>query len=247
MLETDAQGSPYTPRPTCFNGLGEAVRCCSRRLDNVFARHKRLAAATRAASHALGLELSPGAEGLFAGATAAVMPPAMTPTSSQIVARQIQHEALLRAAHADIRASTRHGDNRRNRGKRWCRHQQRGMANAVHRGTDLADPTGGAGRGLVCTTITALMVCALSCASLASISAGSTARRQSPGMKSTSMPSAPHLAPQRGKVAGLHHQHRVAWRQRVDDRGFPGPGPRRWKMMTGPLVLKMAWLPLITA
>ncbi len=33
--------------------------------------------------------------------------------------------------------------------------------------------------------------------------------------------------PQHGELAGLGHQHLVARLQRVDDRGFPGAGPRR--------------------
>ncbi len=40
----------------------------------------------------------------------------------------------------------------------------------------------------LCTTITALMACPRSSASFASIARGSAPRRQSPGMKSTSMP-----------------------------------------------------------
>ena len=78
------------------------------------------------------------------------------------------------------------------------------------------------------TTITALMSRALSSASFASIAAGSTPWRQSPGMKSTSRPHrSRHLPPQRGEMAGLDHQHLVARRQRVDDRRLPGAGSRR--------------------
>ena len=36
-----------------------------------------------------------------------------------------------------------------------------------------------------------------------------------------------HLLPQRGELAGFHHQHLVAGRQRVDERGFPGAGSGR--------------------
>ena len=36
-----------------------------------------------------------------------------------------------------------------------------------------------------------------------------------------------HLLPQRGEMAGLVHQHAVARRERVDERGFPGAGARR--------------------
>ena len=33
--------------------------------------------------------------------------------------------------------------------------------------------------------------------------------------------------PQHGELAGLGHQHLVAGRKRIDDRGFPRPRPRR--------------------
>ena len=36
-----------------------------------------------------------------------------------------------------------------------------------------------------------------------------------------------HVAPERGEVAGLEHQHRVAGRQRVDERRFPRAGAGR--------------------
>jgi len=36
-----------------------------------------------------------------------------------------------------------------------------------------------------------------------------------------------HVLPQRGELAGLHHQHLVAGRQRVDQRAFPGAGSGR--------------------
>ncbi len=40
-------------------------------------------------------------------------------------------------------------------------------------------------------------------------------------------PARRHVAPQRGEVAGLDHQHLVARRQRVDDRRLPRAGARR--------------------
>ena len=46
-------------------------------------------------------------------------------------------------------------------------------------------------------------------------------------MKSTWSPRRTrHVAPQRGELAGLDHQHRVARRQGVDERGFPRAGAR---------------------
>ena len=35
-------------------------------------------------------------------------------------------------------------------------------------------------------------------------------------------------APQHGELTGFGHQHPVARRQSIDDRGFPGAGAGRW-------------------
>jgi hypothetical protein len=126
--------------------------------------------------------------------------------------------------------------------------QQRGMADLVHRGADAPTRLVAPVEVSLCTTITALIACEVSCARRASIAAGSAPWRQSPGMKSTSMP-------QRAAIC----RHRVAkWpvstistlspgRERVDDRGLPGARPRGRKMMTGPAVLKIFRLPSKTA
>ena len=75
------------------------------------------------------------------------------------------------------------------------------------------------------TTITALMTRARSSDSFASIAAGSAPWRQSPARKlHLEAPAGRHLSPQSREMAGLGHQHRVAGRERVDDRGFPGAG-----------------------
>ena len=91
----------------------------------------------------------------------------------------------------------------------------------------------------LCTTITALIACALSSASFASIAAGSAPRRQSPGMKSTSMPKRPAI-----------WRHSVAkWPVSTISTLSPGdsvltiaasqaPVPEDGKMMTGPLGLE---------
>ena len=59
MLKPNANGFfPYTPATNLLYGLREAIAMLLEEgLDNVFARHKRLAAATRAAVDALGLEV----------------------------------------------------------------------------------------------------------------------------------------------------------------------------------------------
>ena len=82
----------------------------------------------------------------------------------------------------------------------------------------------------MCTTITALMACAVSCASFASIAAASAPWRQSPGMKSTSMPQRAAIC--RHSVAKWPVSTistMIARRQRIDDRRFPGAGARRGK------------------
>lgn len=59
MLKPNENGFfPYTPATNLLQGLKEALTILLEEgLDNVFARHKRLAAATRAAVHAWGLEI----------------------------------------------------------------------------------------------------------------------------------------------------------------------------------------------
>ena len=77
----------------------------------------------------------------------------------------------------------------------------------------------------LCTTHTALMVCPLSSRRRASMALASAPLRQSDSMNSGCRPSLTrHVAPQRGEVAGLVHQHLVAGRQRVDERRLPRAG-----------------------
>jgi hypothetical protein len=74
----------------------------------------------------------------------------------------------------------------------------------------------------------ALIACAASARSFASMSPASAPWRQSPGRKSTAEAEAlGQLAPQRREVAGLGHQHAIAGRERVDQRRFPRAGARR--------------------
>lgn len=78
MLKPNASGFfPYTPATTLLYGLDEAIRILLEEgLDNVFARHARLAAATRAAVEAWGLEvLCRNPEEHSPVLTAVLMPP----------------------------------------------------------------------------------------------------------------------------------------------------------------------------
>jgi alanine-glyoxylate transaminase/serine-glyoxylate transaminase/serine-pyruvate transaminase len=60
MLQFNAKGFfPYTPATTLLYGLKEAIAMLNEEgLENVFARHQRLAAACRAAVHGWGLEIT---------------------------------------------------------------------------------------------------------------------------------------------------------------------------------------------
>ena len=79
----------------------------------------------------------------------------------------------------------------------------------------------------LCTTITALMLCARSAASRASIVLGRRAPAPVAGKEIHLQPEFfGQRLPQRGEMAGFGHQHLVAGGQRVDDGGFPGPGAR---------------------
>ena len=78
MLEANASGYfPYTPATNLLFGLREAIAMLGEEgLDNVFARHARLAAATRRAVEAWGLEVFCREPSAYSGSlTAVLMPP----------------------------------------------------------------------------------------------------------------------------------------------------------------------------
>lgn len=77
MLEANQRGYfPYTPATTMLYGLAEAIDMLHEEgLDNVFRRHQRHAAATRAAAHAWGLELQCQHEGEYSPVLTAVRVP----------------------------------------------------------------------------------------------------------------------------------------------------------------------------
>jgi len=83
----------------------------------------------------------------------------------------------------------------------------------------------------LCTTMTALMAWVESCASLASIAAGSAPWRQSPGMKfDIDAPARRHLPPPAWRNGRSRtNQDLVARRQRIDDRRLQGRRYRRGK------------------
>src|SRR5256885_3440597 len=82
MLKPNAKGFfPYTPATNLLYGLREAIAMLLEEgLDNVFARHQRLAAATRAAVNHWGLEvLCPEPQEDSPALTALLMPPGHDP------------------------------------------------------------------------------------------------------------------------------------------------------------------------
>ena len=80
----------------------------------------------------------------------------------------------------------------------------------------------------LCSTQTALISFFLSLRRCSSIAAGSAPMRQSVLMNSGLQAELlRHVLPQRRELAGLHHQHAVAGRQRVDQRRLPGAGAGR--------------------
>ena len=77
------------------------------------------------------------------------------------------------------------------------------------------------------TTSTALIACARSSASFASTTRRIDAAAPVAGHEvDDEAELLRHRAPERREVAGLEHQHAVARRQRVDERGFPRAGAR---------------------
>ena len=104
MLKPNANGFfPYTPATNLLYGLREAIAMLLEEgLDEVFARHKRLAAATRAAVAALGPRSAvPGAGRIFAGADRGTdAAGARRRQVPQDRARQLQHVARLRPEQA---------------------------------------------------------------------------------------------------------------------------------------------------
>jgi hypothetical protein len=111
----------------------------------------------------------------------------------------------------------------------------RGVDRLPHRG----DVGGRAGRGLVvddadCLDLL-LAVAAQACLDLIRLHAAAPVRRfgqqriVARGRENLDREAEArgHLDPERREVAGLDHQHRVAGRERVDQRRFPGAGARR--------------------
>src|SRR6478752_10547958 len=118
------------------------------------------------------------------------------------------------------------------------------MAGLVERGADVADRLVAPVEVSLWTTMTALMACAVSRASTASIAPGSAPWRQSPGKNSTSIPQ---------RAAMLRHSV-AKWPVSTIRTLSPGdsvltiaashaPVPDDGKIITGPEVWKIFWQP----
>jgi hypothetical protein len=131
-----------------------------------------------------------------------------------------QHQALLRAADRSRRHPIRRAGSRRSPGPRSCRPAAGAgwpAASIARRTAAMSEVT--PVEVSLCTTQTALMLCAASRAGAfdqVGLHAAAPAQRQPvvavPGKarNSGSRPSAAPSSPQRREVAGLVHQHRVA-------------------------------------
>ena len=77
MMKTNATGHfPYTPATQMFHGLRAAIDFIFEEgLDNVIARHNRLASATRAGVHAWGLELCARSPEIYSDTVSAILVP----------------------------------------------------------------------------------------------------------------------------------------------------------------------------
>ena len=99
------------------------------------------------------------------------------------------------------------------------------MSGLVHRAPDRRDVAGHAGRGLVVDDGDGLDRVAAVRRQLLSDEGGIDAVAPIAGNEVDLEPELHgHVAPERGELAGFDHQHRVAGRQRVDERRLPGAG-----------------------
>jgi hypothetical protein len=136
-----------------------------------------------------------------------------------------QHQPLLRAGHGDVDAPLVVAVVDRGQREMVSTISSAGCLAASMARPHLVDARGGARRVSLCTTHTALMVCALSCARRASMALASAPLRQSDFDELRLQAELDgHVAPQRGEVAGLVHQHLVAGRQRIDEGRLPRAG-----------------------
>ncbi len=107
-------------------------------------------------------------------------------------------------------------------------HEQRRMAGGVDRLADFRDRSQRAGRGLVVQNADRLdlFILVLTQPRFHRLRIGALAPvgGDELGLQAETLR---HLLPQRGELAGLHHQHLVAGRQRVDQGAFPGAGAGR--------------------
>ncbi len=138
------------------------------------------------------------------------------------------HQSLLRPAHGHVDAPLVVAIVGRGERGDGVDEQQRRMAGRVHRLANVRDRGETAGRGLVVQHADRLDllvgVLAQMLLDRRRIGAHAPVGLDELGLEAELLR---HVLPQRGELAGLHHQHAVAGRERVDQRRFPGAGARR--------------------
>jgi alanine-glyoxylate transaminase/serine-glyoxylate transaminase/serine-pyruvate transaminase len=98
-----ANGYPYTPSVGLLNGLKVSTELLLREgLDNVFARHRRIAAGVRAAVQAWGLELCAAREDLYSDTITAVQTPAGFDASLFVTHAATKYDVAFGAGLGDV-------------------------------------------------------------------------------------------------------------------------------------------------
>ena len=98
-----ANGYPYTPSVGLLNGLKVSTELLLREgLDNVFARHRRIATGVRAAVRAWGLELCAAREELYSDTVTAVQMPAGFDASLFVTHAATKYDVAFGAGLGDV-------------------------------------------------------------------------------------------------------------------------------------------------
>ena len=139
-----------------------------------------------------------------------------------------QHHALLRAGDGDVDAPLVVTEIGGGEAGNRIDHQQRRMADGVHRFAHLVDARAAAGRRLVVDDADGLDFVRLVGAQLlldqVGVGADAPVGRNDVGIEPEL---GRHLHPEHRELPGLAHQDLVAGRQRVGEAGFPGAGAGR--------------------
>jgi hypothetical protein len=138
-----------------------------------------------------------------------------------------QHQPLLRSTNGDVDTPFLVAIVHRGQGADRVDHEERGVARPVDRPPHRRDVASDPGRGLVVDDTDRRDP---PCPVLGEhgLDPGRVDRRAPIALEEDDLEPEPagHLLPERGEVTGLDHEHAIARRERVDERGFPGPRAR---------------------